>query len=97
MIVRVFRVRTHPGREEEFRRFMLETGRPGLLKREGCTGVILGQSRWGERPESLIISRWESLEALKRFAGEHWQEGHVNAAAVHLIEQVFCDNFEEVE
>ncbi len=66
MIIRVFRVRTHPGKEEEFRRFMLETGRPGLLQREGCVGVILGQYRWAERPESLIISRWESVEALQR-------------------------------
>jgi hypothetical protein len=97
MIVSVFRVRTHPGKEAEFRRFMLETGRPGLLRRAGCRGVILGQSQWGERPESLVISRWESLEALKSFAGEHWQEGHINAAAADLIDEVFCDNYEEVD
>ena len=97
MIIRVFRVRTHPGKEEEFRRFMVEIGRPGLLKREGCVGVTLGQNRWNDRPESLIISRWESIEPLQRWGGENWQEGHINPAAAHLIEQVFCDNFEEIE
>ena len=97
MIVRVFRVRTHPGREAEFRTFMLEIGRPGLLQREGCLGVILGQRTWGDRPESLVISRWESVEALQRFAGEHWEEGHINKAAAHLIETVSCDNYEQVE
>ena len=97
MYVRVFRVRTHPGMEADFRRFMLETGRPGLLQRDGLAGVILGQRTWGDQPESLLISRWESLEALKRFAGEHWEEGHINAAATHLIAEVFCDNFEEID
>lgn len=97
MYVRVFRVHTHPGMEADFRRFMLEIGRPGLLKREGCTGAIIAQRRWGDQPESLVISRWDSLESLKRFAGEHWEEGHINKAAAHLIAEVFCDNYEEVD
>ena len=97
MIVRVFRVRTHPGMEAEFKKYVLETGRPGLLEREGCLGVIVGQSRWNDRPETVVISRWESLEALQSFAGENWQQGHIPPAAAHLIEQAFCDNFEEIE
>jgi hypothetical protein len=83
--------------EAQFKRFMVETGRPGLLRREGCVGVIPGQNRWNDRPERLIISRWESLEALQRFAGENWQQGHINPAVAHLIEQVFCDNFEDLD
>ena len=97
MIVRVFRVRTHPGREAEFRQFLIETGRPGLLQREGCLGAIIGQRTWGDRPESLFISRWASREALEQFAGEHWEQGHIHAKAAHLIAEVYCDNYEEIE
>jgi quinol monooxygenase YgiN len=97
MIVRVFRVRTHPGRETEFRQFMLDIGRPGLFKREGCVGAFIGQRTWGDQPESLVISRWASREALEAFAGEHWESGHINDKAAHLIAEVFCDNYEEIE
>jgi hypothetical protein len=37
MIVRVFRARVHPGKEDEFERFVIETGVPMVKAAEGYT------------------------------------------------------------
>ena len=44
MIVRVFRARVHPGKEDEFERFVIETGVPMVKAAEGCTHVTAGRA-----------------------------------------------------
>jgi hypothetical protein len=46
VVVRVFRARVHEGKEQEFERFVLDTGLPMLESNEGCTHVTVGKSRW---------------------------------------------------
>ena len=55
MVVRVFRVRVHPGKEDEFERFVIETGIPMLKAQEGCTHMTAGKSRWSEQPEFVVV------------------------------------------
>ena len=45
VIVRVLRVLVHPGKEDEFERFVLGTGLPMVEATEGCTHVTAGKSR----------------------------------------------------
>jgi heme-degrading monooxygenase HmoA len=42
---------------------------PGLRKLQGFQGLDLCEARRGDRVELLVISRWQSMEAIKAFAG----------------------------
>ena len=52
MIVRVFRARVHPGKEDEFERFVIETALPMVKAAEGCAHL---RKRFGF--EARILSR----------------------------------------
>lgn len=68
----VFRV--HPGKEDEFERFVIETGIPMVKAQEGCTDVTAGESRWSEQPEPVVVTHWRSVEGLQALAGPDWQK-----------------------
>ena len=59
VVVRIFRARVHPGKEDEFERFVIETGVPMVKAQEGCTHVTVGKSRWSEQPEFVVVTHLE--------------------------------------
>jgi quinol monooxygenase YgiN len=95
MIVRVFRARIHEGKEDEFLRFVLEKGVPMTKAAEGCVHVTAGKNRSGE-PEFVVISHWDSVDALQAFAGPNWQEAVVLPEEEYMLEGVTCDHFESI-
>jgi heme-degrading monooxygenase HmoA len=74
VIVRVF----HPGTEDDFERVVTETGIPTVKAQEGCSQVTVGQSRWSQQPEFVVVTHWESVEALRGFAGPDWQQAVID-------------------
>jgi len=56
VIIRVFRARIHPGKEDEFERFVAETGVPMVEAQAGCSHVAWGRSRWSDRPEFVVVT-----------------------------------------
>ena len=97
MIVRVFRARIHPGKEDEFERFLTDTGVPMVRTAKGCTHVTAGQSRWSEQPEFVVVTHWESVEAVQAFAGPDWREPVIEPEEEHMLAAVFCDHYETLE
>ena len=97
MIVRVFRARVHPGNEDEFERFVIETGVPMVRAAEGCTHVTAGKSRWSEQPEFVVVTHWRSLDALQAFAGPDWQKAVIEPQEEHMLAEVFCDHYETID
>ena len=97
MIIRVFRARVHPGKEEEFEGFVRETGVPMVESQAGCTHVTWGRSHWSEQPEFVVVTHWESIPALEAFAGPHWQRAVVEPEEEDLLAGVSCDHYEAVE
>ena len=97
MVVRVFRVRVHPGKEDQFERFVIETGIPMVKAQEGCTHVTAGKSRWSEQPEFVVVTHWRSVDALKAFAVPDWQEAVIEPEEEHMLAEVFCDHYETIE
>ena len=95
MIVRVFRARIHEGKEDDFQRFVLEKGVPMTNAAEGCTHVTVGKSRSGQ-PEFVVVSHWDSVEALQAFAGPNWQEAVVLPEEEYMLETVVCDHYESI-
>ena len=96
MIVRVFRARPHAGMDKDFEIFLQETALPLMKKSDGCAAVTFGRTRWGGATEFVVISRWESIDALKRFAGENWQQPKILPEEAHLVKQVQCDHYDEL-
>ena len=58
-----------PGRRGAYVEYLQETGAPNSLGTPGNRGFILRQPV-GEREEFVTVSLWDSLEAVKAFAGE---------------------------
>jgi heme-degrading monooxygenase HmoA len=96
VIVRVFRARVHLGKEDEFERFVIETGVPMVKAAEGCTHVAAGKSRWSEQPEFVVVTHWRSVDALQAFAGR-WQKAVIEPEEEQMLAQVFCDHYDEIE
>jgi heme-degrading monooxygenase HmoA len=97
MIVRVFRARVHPGKEDEFEHFVVGTGVPMVTAADGCTHVTSARNRWSERPEYLVVTHWTSIEALQAFTGPGWQQAVIEPEEEHMLAQVFCDHYETIE
>ena len=97
MIVRLFRARVHPGKEDEFERFVLGTGLPMVRAAEGCTHVTAGKSRWSEQPEFVVVTHWNSADALQAFAGSDWQQAVIEPEEAHMLTDVFCDHYETIQ
>jgi quinol monooxygenase YgiN len=96
VIIRVFRARTQPGKEDEFERFVLETGAPMAAAQAGCSHVAWGRSRWTDPPEFVVVTHWDSIAALEAFAGPSWQEAVVEPEEEDLLAGVSCDHYEAV-
>jgi heme-degrading monooxygenase HmoA len=97
VIVRVFRARVHPGKEDEFERFVTGTGVPMVRAAEGCTEATAGKSRWNGQPEFVVVTHWSSVEALQAFAGPDWQKAVIEPEEEHMLAQLFCDHYETID
>jgi heme-degrading monooxygenase HmoA len=55
---------------EPYHAYLLETGVPDLRKTPGNRGVYVLRRHEGDRAHFLLISLWESREAIRAFAGD---------------------------
>ena len=70
MIVRRWRGAVRPEDAEEYLRHQAETGVGDYRQTEGNLGVIVLSRRVGALVEVVDLSLWESIDAVKAFAGE---------------------------
>ncbi|MFD1160464.1 antibiotic biosynthesis monooxygenase family protein [Roseovarius aestuarii] len=77
MIIRVFQVTTHPGKEREFSNFFHNTAIPLMQRTEGLHDVTFGTARSESPADFCMVMVWESLAALKAFAGEDYANPHI--------------------
>ncbi len=86
MIMRIFQVTTRPGKEVEFARFFYETAIPLMKQTNGIVSVLPGASRPDTPREFSFVMVWESLDFLKAFVGEDYQNPHIDPAEAELVE-----------
>lgn len=70
MIARIWRGRTLLSQSEEYFQYLSQTGLPDYRKTEGNLGVLILRRESGEEAEFLLISFWDSFDAIRRFAGD---------------------------
>jgi heme-degrading monooxygenase HmoA len=70
VIARTWRGWTSAEDADRYAAYVDETGVSGLAATEGNRGVYMLRRIEGDRAEFIVLSLWESLEAIKAFAGD---------------------------
>jgi quinol monooxygenase YgiN len=97
MLIRVFRARPKPGMADELAQLIEDISipfvdaQPGLLARHtGCGFGATGD-------EIVMISVWESLDALKNMTGENWESGVIpDESEAERIEECSVHHYESL-
>ncbi|AXI41447.1 antibiotic biosynthesis monooxygenase [Sulfitobacter sp. SK011] len=97
MIMRIFQVVTRPGKEAEFAKFFHETAIPLMKGTEGIVSVLPGAPRPDSPGEFSFVMVWKDLDALKAFAGEEYQNPHIDPAEAELVESRTIKHYDLVE
>jgi len=96
MIMRVFQVTTHPGKEIEFGKFFHETAIPLMKRTPGLSAVYPGAPRPESPNEFCMVMVWEDLESLKAFVGEDYQSAHIHPDEAELVAARAIKHYEAV-
>jgi heme-degrading monooxygenase HmoA len=70
MIARTWWGATSAADAESYLEYLHATGLPAFRSTEGNRGVLVLRRVEGGRAEFLLVSLWESEEAIRRFAGD---------------------------
>ncbi len=93
MITRVFRVKIVAALREEFEPLFQEVSVAAVEGVEGFVSVQIGKpTRWAP-DEYVMISVWESEDALKAFAGEQWSEAHIPEGMEKFVDAAWVHHY----
>lgn len=70
MIARIWRGRTRLDQSDEYLAFLARTGLPEYRATPGNRGVLVLQREVEGTAEFTLLTLWDSMDAIKRFAGE---------------------------
>jgi heme-degrading monooxygenase HmoA len=92
MIVRAWRGYASAAAPEAYPKHLLEKVRPKLERLAGFRGLTLLRRRIGEEFEYLVLTHWESTDAIRAFAGDEPEravvEPEARAALVRFDDRV---------
>ena len=69
MIARIWQGKTQPGMGASYLEYLEKTGLPEYRETPGFRGVFVLTREDGAETEVLLLSLWEDMEAVRRFAG----------------------------
>lgn len=72
MIVRTWRGETRPEDADSYVEYQKATGLKGYRETEGNFGAVMLRRHLENTVEFLFISLWESMDAVRRFAGDDY-------------------------
>lgn len=92
MIVRAWRGYASVAAPDLYPRHLLESVRPKLERLAGFRGLSLLRRRTGGEIEYLVLTRWQSMDAIRAFAGDEPElavvEPEARAALVRFDDRV---------
>ncbi len=94
MIVRIFQVTTHEGKEREFETFFRETALPLMHRQDGLVWVTGGLPREDTPQDFCMVMVWRDLDALIAFAGEDWRDPHILPEEAELVKSRRITHYE---
>jgi len=69
MIARIWQGRSRPGMGSAYFAYLQETGVKGYRATEGFQDLVILTREIGTATEYVLITFWDSMEAIRRFAG----------------------------
>ena len=85
MILRAWSGWTAPERADAYRRFLLGAVRPQLERLPGFRGLYLLRREAGAEVEHQVLTLWDSMDAIRGFAGDHAARAVVEPEAAALM------------
>ena len=76
LIARVWHGATDPARADEYAAYLERTGARECRATPGNAGVLVLRRIKHDRAEFTFISLWESIDAIRRFAGDDYEKAH---------------------
>ena len=73
-VARIWRGRTLAAKADEYEAYLFASGIKRVRATPGNLGVTVLRRADGDQTEFLVISIWESLDAVKRFAGADYEK-----------------------
>ena len=70
MIARIWRGRTSSADADDYVEYLERTGMPAYRATTGNLGAYILRRKDGERTEFVTLSFWESMDAVRAFAGD---------------------------
>lgn len=89
MISRQFRGLVHPNRAQDYIKHLREDTLPAIRKIRGFVDASVVFRLSGAGIEFLVVTRWQSLDAIARFAGPDPEAAVVPAKAAEMM--IECD------
>jgi heme-degrading monooxygenase HmoA len=86
MIIREWRGRASEPRADAYSNHFREAVVPELRNVPGFLGAHLSRRRVGERVEFLVLTRWQSMDAIRAFAGVTVDRAVVEPGAVAALD-----------
>ena len=86
-VLRIFEVRTKPGRGSELLQNFATTSAAVVKGKPGNLGYYFGASADGDADAVMFVSVWESLDAVKAHFGEEWQSSYMPPGYGDMIEE----------
>jgi heme-degrading monooxygenase HmoA len=85
VIARVWTARTTAANSTAYRQHLEQHVLPALRAIAGYAGMTLQSRTDGEGVEVVVTTRWSSLEAVRRFAGDDFERAVVAEEATTLL------------
>jgi heme-degrading monooxygenase HmoA len=76
MIARIWHGRTPADRADEYRQYLFDAGVKKIASLPGNRGVQMMVGKTADQGDFTIISYWDSIEAIKGYAGEDYTKVH---------------------
>src|SRR5579859_6346534 len=85
MVIREWRARAEPARMDDYPKHFREMVVPELRHVEGFLGAHLSQRLLDETVEFMVLTRWQSMDSIRGFAGEDLDQAKVEPGAVAAL------------
>lgn len=99
MIIREWRGRASPSRAEAYPKHFRESVLPELRWLRGFVGAHLARRELGDQIEFLVLTRWQSMDAIRAFAGSDADKAVVEPGAVAAFVDFYASvrHYEAIE
>jgi heme-degrading monooxygenase HmoA len=85
MVIREWRARAEPARSDAYPKHFREMVAPELRHVPGFLGAHLIQQLLGDQIEFVVLTRWQSMDSIRGFAGEALEQAKVEPGAVAAL------------